>query len=141
MSSPKDNKVRRLARRQLRVEIKQHPLDILELDEVTVAIAKAKFAGIDLDDIYGDEDRSSPEILVRVQSRKIRELFETVHDLKAAFSTENKKAQALKDMKIDGIDLEFVKTYCTRKQLDFSDVTEALIKIAFENEISEDASV
>ena len=123
-----------LGRGQPTVEIKEHPPELLELDEETVAIAKAKFSGVDLDGIYGDEDRSSPELIVRVQSKKIRDLFETVDDLKNSFSTEEKIAQALKDMMIDGIDLEFVKTYCRKKQLEFADDAEALIKIAFQND-------
>ena len=70
-----------LGRGQPTVEIKEHPPELLELDEETVAIAKAKFSGVDLDGIYGDEDRSSPELIVRVQSKKIRDLFETVDDI------------------------------------------------------------
>lgn len=142
MTHKKDSdKMKQLNRGQPTVEIKEHPPELLELSDETVAIARAKFSGIDLDGIYGDEDRSSPELIVRVQSKKIRELFETINDLKSAFSSKQKKAQALKDMLIDGIDLEFVKAYCQKKQLEFSDDAEALIRIAFENEKSGDANV
>lgn len=128
-------------RGQPTVEIKEHPPELLELSDETVAIAKAKFAGIDFDGIFGDNDRTSPELFVRVQSKKIQELFETINDLRTAFSSEHKKAQALRDMLIDGIDLEFVKNYCRKKQFDFSDDVEALIKIAFDNDESGDANV
>lgn len=133
--------LKHLKREQPTVEIKEHPPELLELDDDTVAIARAKFSGIDLDGIYGEEDRTSPELIVRVQSKKIRDLFETINDLKTAFSSEQKKTQALKDMLIDGIDLEFVKNYCQKKQLEFADDAEALIRIAFENDKSGDANV
>jgi methylase of polypeptide subunit release factors len=133
--------LKQIKRGQPTVEFKEHPPELLELDDDTVAIARAKFAGIDLDGIYGDEDRTSPELIVRVQSKKIRDLFETINDLKTAFSSEQKKAQAFKDMLIDGIDLEFVKSYCQKKQLEFSDDAEALIKVAFDNDRSGDANV
>lgn len=124
-----------------KVEIKQHPPEIMELDELTVAVAKAKFAGMDFDNIYGDEDRTSPDLRVKVQAQKIRDLFETIDELRTAFSTEENKAQALKDILIDGIDIEFAKNYCQKKQLAFSDDAEALIKVAFENEKSGETNV
>lgn len=115
-----------------KVEVKPHPPEVMELDELTIAIAKAKFAGMDFDDIYGDSDRISSELRVKIQAQKIRDLFETMDQIRFAFSSEQKKNEALKDLLIDGIDLEFVKTYCKKKQLEFSDDAEALIKIAFE---------
>jgi len=138
----KDKKsMKRFNKIQPSIEIKAHPQEILELDEETVAIAKAKFAGIEFDGIYGDEDRTSPELMVRVQSKKIRELFETIENLKAAFSSEQKKSLALRDLLVDGIDLEFVKSYCQKKQLQFSDDAEALIRIGFENDKSGETNV
>ena len=123
------------------VEIKQHPQEILELDDETVAIGRAKLAGVDLGDIYGDEDRTSPELMIRTQAMKIRELFRSPSELKAAFSSERKIEEARKDMMIDGIDLEFVKSYCRKKQLEFSDDAEALVKVGFEYDRSGDANV
>lgn len=114
------------------IEIVEHPPELLELDEETVAIAKAKFAGVDFDGIFGDEDRSSPELIVRTHARKIRELFQTVEELRDAFSSDQKRDLAMKDLLIDGIDLQFVKTYCQMKQWDFSDDAGALALIAFE---------
>ena len=127
--------------RQTSVEIKEHPPELMDLDEATVAVARAKLAGLDFENIYGDEDRSSPELMVRTQARKIRELFQTPSELKFAFSSEQKEAQTKKDMMIDGIDLNFVKSYCLKKQLDFTDDAEALIKVGFENDKSGDANV
>jgi hypothetical protein len=118
------------------IEIVEHPPELLELDEETVAIARAKFAGVDFDGIYGDEDRSSPELIVRTQARKIRELFQTAEELRDAFSSEHKRTQAIKDILIDGIDLQFVKTFCQMNQWDFSDDAGALALIAFECESS-----
>jgi len=140
MSLDKDN-LRNLNVRRTTVEIKEHPPEIMELDEETVAIAKAKLAGLDFENIYGDEDRSSPELIVRAQAKKIRELFQTADELRFAFSSEQKIAQAQKDMMIDGIDLEFVKSYCQKKQLDFSSDDEALIRIGFENDRLGEANV
>ena len=122
------------------VEIKEHPPEILELDEETVAIAKAKFAGIDLDGIYGDEDRSSSDLMVKIQAKKIRELFETSANLRAAFSSEQRIEQAMKDIMIDGIDLTFIKAYCGKRQWDFATDAEALIWVAFENERSRETN-
>ena len=140
MSLDKDN-LRNLNVRRTTVEIKEHPPEIMELDEETVAIAKAKLAGLDFENIYGDEDRSSPELIVRAQAKKIRELFQTADELRFAFSSEQKIAQAQKDMMIDGIDLEFVKSYCQKKQLDFSSVDEDLIRIGFDNDRLGEANV
>ncbi len=123
------------------VEIKQHPQAILDLDEETIAIARAKLAGIDFDEIYGDEDRSSPELMIRTQATKIRELFRSPSELMAAFSSESKIKEARKDMKIDGIDLEFVRRYCRKKQLEFGDDAEALIKVGFDNFDAGEANV
>lgn len=140
MSHDKDN-LRKLNLRRPSVEIKEHPPEIMELDEETVAIAKAKLAGLDFENIYGDEDRTSPELMIRTQAKKIRELFQTADELILSFSSEQKIAQASKDMMIDGIDLEFVKNYCQKKQLDFTNDAEALIRVAFENESSGEANV
>lgn len=123
------------------VEIKQHPKEILELDEETIAIARAKLAGIDFDEIYGDEDRTSPELLIRAQANKIRELFRTTEELKKAFSSAEQIEEAQKDMTIDGIDLEFVKSYCKKKQIRFTDDSHALLAVGFGQEELGEANV
>ena len=142
MSQRKDkNNLRSITAEMPTIEIKSHPPEIMELDEETVAIAKAKLAGIDFENIYGDEDRFSPELMIRSQSKKIRELFRSPSELKFAFSSDQKLAQAKKDMMIDGIDLDFVKQYCKKRQLDFVDDTLALVFIGFEINESGDTNV
>lgn len=133
MSHDKDN-LKALNTRRPTVEIKELPPALMELDEETVAIARAKLAGLDFDEIYGDEDRSSSELMIRTQAKKIRDLFQTTAELKVAFSSDQKIAQAKKDMLIDGINLEFVKNYCRKKQLGFACDATALILIGFERE-------
>ena len=123
------------------VSIKPHPKEILDLDEETVSIARAKLAGIDLSLVYGDEDRSSPELMIRTQSQKIRELFRTPEELKRAFSSTKKIEEAHKDMMIDGIDLDFVKSYCSKRQLDFVGDEDALLLVGFESSASGDMNV
>lgn len=113
------------------IEIKPHPLEILELDEETVAIARAKLAGVDFTEIYGDEDRSSPELMIRIQTQRIRDLFQTKDELALAFSSAQKTEQTYKDMQIDGIDLAFIRLYCERRQLKFKNDVEALMQIGF----------
>lgn len=113
------------------VTIKPHPKEILDLDEVTVSIAKAKLAGVDFDEIYSKEDRSSSEFSIRLQAKKIRELFRTPGELKKAFSSARKREDAYKDMMIDGIDLEFVKIHCKKKHLEFVHDFEALLIVGF----------
>ena len=136
IENTKDNVVS-LAKETPTIEIKPHPQEILDLDEETVAIARAKFAGIDFTEIYGDEDRSSSELMIRVQAQKIRELFRTLDELRLAFSTPKKLEEARKDMMIDGIDLEFVRSYCIRRQIKFSDDAQALIAVGFLKESGE----
>ena len=119
------------------IEIKPHPQEILDLDEETVAIARAKLAGIDFTDIYGDEDRSSPELMIRAQAQKIRDLFRTPVELRAAFSTPKKIEEAQKDMMIDGIDLEFIRSYCLRRQIKFADDAQALLAVGFRQDSGE----
>jgi hypothetical protein len=140
VSHDKDN-LRNLNNRSQSIEIKEHPPELMELDEETVAIAKAKLAGFDFENIYGDEDRSSSELMIRNQRQKIRELFQTADELRIAFSSEQKTTQTKKDMVIDGIDLEFVKRYCLKKQLNFASDAEALIRVGFENDIPGEANV
>lgn len=140
MSQHKD-KLRAIKRRGTTFEIKEHPPELLELDEETLAVARAKLAGLDFERIYGDEDRSSPELMIRTQAKKVRELFQSAVEVKLAFSSEQKVAQAKRDMMIDGIDLEFVKSYCRKKQLSFTDDSEALILIGFNQDRSGDANV
>lgn len=123
------------------IEIKQHPKEILDLDEETVAIARAKLAGIDFDEIYGDEDRTSPELMIRTQASKIRDLFRTPEELIRAFSSPQKIEEAQKDLIIDGIDLIFVKSYCTRRQIRFDSDAQALLAVGFPQEYSRDANV
>lgn len=123
------------------IEIKPHPKEILDLDEETVAIARAKLAGIDFDEIYGDEDRTSPELMIRTQAEKIRELFRTPEELKAAFSSPRRTEEAQKDMIIDGINLEFVKSYCTKRQMQFNDDVDALLTVGFGRQQSGDTNV
>lgn len=123
------------------IEIKQHPKEILDLDEETIAIARAKLAGLNFDDIYGDEDRTSPELMIRTQANKIRELFRTPEELKRAFSSPQKIEEAQKDMMIDGIDLEFVKSYCAKRQTRFHDDAQALLAVGFDQDKSGDANV
>lgn len=113
------------------VSIKPHPPEILELDEETVSIARAKLAGFDFTEIYGDEDRSSPELMIRTQAQRIRELFRTPAELKTAFSSPKKIEEAHKDMMIDGIDLDFVKSYCFKRQMDFANDKDALLLVGF----------
>lgn len=123
------------------IEIKPHPKEILDLDEETVAIARAKLAGVDFEEIYGDEDRTSPELMIRTQATKIRELFGTPEELRAAFSSPRRVEEAHKDMMIDGIDLEFVKSYCTKRQIQFVDDAHALLAVGFGRAKSGDANV
>jgi len=111
--------------------IKPHPKEILDLDEETVSIARLKLAGVDFDEIYGDEDRSSPELMIRTQANRIRDLFRTPKELKESFSTPQKIKESQKDMMIDGIDLDFIKDYCNKKQMDFESDDEALLLVAF----------
>ena len=113
------------------VTIKPHPKEILDLDEETVSIARAKLAGVDFDEIYSKEDRSSSQFLIRIQAKKIRDLFRTPGELKNAFSSAKKKEDAYKDMMIDGIDLDFVKNYCEKKHLGFVSDVEALLIVGF----------
>lgn len=132
MSIEKDkSNLRRLKTKVPRVEIIPHPEEILELDEQTVAIGRAKLAGLDFDEIYGDEDRTSSELLVRIQAQKIRDLFENPEGLRLAFSSEEKAREAHKDMMIDGIDLGFVKRYCEKKQIVFINDEQVLSFIGF----------
>ncbi|WP_374000290.1 hypothetical protein [Bdellovibrio bacteriovorus] len=130
MEKDKSN-IRRINNKAPKVEIVPHPEEILELDEETVAIARAKLAGLDFDEIYGDEDRTSPELIVKIQAQKIRDLFQTPEGLKLAFSSEEKIRGAYKDMIIDGIDLEFVKNYCNKKHLPTNNELDTLMNIAF----------
>lgn len=123
------------------MEIKPHPKEILDLDEETVAIARAKLAGVDFDEIYGDEDRTSPELMIRTQAVKIRELFRTPEELKRAFSSPQKIDESHKDMSIDGIDLDFVKSYCAKKQIEFSNDAHALLIVGFVQQNSGETSV
>lgn len=123
------------------IEIKPHPKEILDLDEETIAIARAKLAGIDFDQIYGDEDRSSPELMIRTQANKIRELFRTPEELKKAFSSPQKIEDAHKDMHIDGIDLDFVRSYCAKMQIPFTDDWQALLAIGFDRANSGEINV
>ncbi|MBK7960663.1 MAG: hypothetical protein IPK04_05280 [Bdellovibrionales bacterium] len=110
MSFVKDkNNIVRMASTVPTIEVQPHPEEILDLDEETIAIGRAKLAGIEFDELYGQEDRVSPELMIRQQAQKIRELFETADELKAAFSSPRRVEQASKDMTIDGIDLEFVR--------------------------------
>jgi hypothetical protein len=123
------------------IEIQPHPKEILDLDEEAVAIARMKLAGLELDDFYGDEDRSSPGLMVRLQRQKIRDLFGSSEELKAAFSTPENTKQAYKDIQIDGIDLSFVKFYCAKKQIKFNSDAEALIAVGFDQGLSGDLNV
>lgn len=123
------------------IEIMPHPKEILDLDEETIAIARAKLAGIDFDEIYGDEDRTSPELMIRTQAQKIRELFQTPEELRKAFSSPKRIEEAQKDMMIDGIDLEFVRSYCQKTQIKIENDMQALMSIAFANVRSGEASV
>lgn len=123
------------------VTIKPHPQEILDLDEETVSIARAKLAGFDFTEIYGDEDRSSPELMIRTQAQRIRELFRTPAELKTAFSSPKKIEEVHKDMMIDGIDLDFVKSYCFKRQMDFANDEEALLLVAFNSTNEADANV
>lgn len=123
------------------IEIKPHPEEVLELDEETIAIARAKLAGKDFTEIYGDEDRSSPELMIQTQAQKIRDLFQTPQELKKSFSSPKKIDQAQKDMMIDGIDLEFVRSYCQKRQIRFENDMQALMTIGFANEKAGEANV
>lgn len=132
MSIEKDkSNIRKINNKTPKVEIVPHPEEILELDEETVAIARAKLAGLDFDEIYGDEDRTSPELMVKIQAQKIRDLFQTPEGLKLAFSSEEKIREAHKDMIIDGINLEFVKDLCLKRQYLFGSESDALMHISF----------
>lgn len=142
MSFVKDkDKLTRMTSTVPTIEVQPHPEEILELDEETIAIGRAKLAGIEFDEIYGQEDRISPELMIRQQAQKIRDLFQTPEDLMEAFSSPKRIEQATKDMAIDGIDLEFVREYCVRSQIVFSDDATALAAVGFGREKQGDASV
>lgn len=123
------------------VRIKPHPKEILDLDEVTVSVARAKLAGVDFAESHGDEDRSSSELLVRIQAKRIRELFRTPGELKKAFSSAKKIESTYKDMMIDGIDLEFVKNYCDKMHIVFNSDVEALLIVGFKDVVSGELNV
>ena len=142
MSIEKDkNNLIRMTSTIPKIEVQPHPDEILELDEETIAIGRAKLAGIEFDEIYGQEDRVSPELMIRQQAQKIRELFQTSNELKTAFSSPKQIEQAYKDMTIDGIDLEFVKEYCNRSQIVFSDDLTALLFVGFDQQQIGEANV
>ena len=109
-------------------------IKILELDEETVSTGRAKLAGFDFDDIYGDEDRATPELMITAQAERIRELFTTIEELNLAFSTNEKIKEAKKDMTIDKIDIDYIKHYCFKRQIDFKNDLDALLAIAFDLE-------
>ncbi len=132
MSIEKDkNKVVHIQTSVPTVEIKPHPDEILELDEETIAIGKAKLAGVEFEDIYGEEDQVSATLLINQQKQKIRDLFQSPEELRIAFSSPKRREQAAKDMVIDGIDLSFIKEYCEKEQIDHSDDVTALIEVGF----------
>lgn len=134
MSIEKDkSNIRRINNKTPKVEIVPHPEEILDLDEETVAIARAKLAGLDFDEIYGDEDRTSPELMVKIQAQKIRDLFQTPEALRLAFSSEEKIREAHKEMIIDGVDLDFVRKYCEKKNLSVSNEVNMLVEVGFKN--------
>ncbi|OFZ28342.1 MAG: hypothetical protein A2622_04365 [Bdellovibrionales bacterium RIFCSPHIGHO2_01_FULL_40_29] len=142
MSFVKDkNNIVRMASTVPTIKVQPHPEEILDLDEDTIAIGRAKLAGIEFDELYGQEDRVSPELMIRQQAQKIRELFQTPDDLKAAFSSSKKIEQATKDMAIDGIDLEFVREYCVRSQISFRDDVTTLLAVGFGQQSSGEANV
>lgn len=142
MSFVKDkDKLTRMTSTVPTIEVQPHPEEILELDEETIAIGRAKLAGIEFDEIYGQEDRVSPELMIRQQAQKIRDLFQTSEGLMEAFSSPKRIEQATKDMAIDGIDLEFVREYCLRSQIIFSDDVTALAAVGFGREKQGDANV
>lgn len=133
MSFVKDkDKLTRMTSTVPTIEVQPHPDEILELDEETIAIGRAKLAGIEFDEIYGQEDRVSPELMIRQQAEKIRDLFQTPEGLKEAFSSSMRIEQAIKDMAIDGIDLEFIREYCIRSQIAFSNDATALAAVGFQ---------
>jgi hypothetical protein len=123
------------------VEIMPHPDEVLELDEETIAIGKAKLAGVEFEDLYGEEDQVSSSLLISQQKKKIRDLFQTPEDLRFAFSSDQRKEQARKDMIIDGIDLDFIKDYCRKEQLSHADDATALLLIGFGESGMRDADV
>lgn len=123
------------------VEIKPHPDEILELDELTVAVGKAKLAGIDFTEIYGDEDRVSSKLMIRQQAQKIRELFGSPSKLELAFSSPGKVEETKRDLLIDGIDLEYVKSYCKKRQIGFKDDAQALCIVGFDGVFLGDTDV
>jgi len=112
-------------------EVVPMPQDILELDEETVAIGKAKLAGVEFEDIFGQEDQTSPEFLVRQQRQIIKGLFHSVEEVKIAFSSSARVKQTMKDIAIDGVDLDFIKNYCSKMQIKFSDDATALVAFGF----------
>ena len=82
MSFVKDkNNIVRMASTVPTIKVQPHPEEILDLDEDTIAIGRAKLAGIEFDELYGQEDRVSPELMIRQQAQKIRELFQNLRRL------------------------------------------------------------
>jgi len=140
MSIEKD-KVKLIRNELPSVEVLPMPQDILDLDEETIAIGKAKLAGIEFADIFGQEDQTSPEFLVRLQRQKVRELFQSVEEIKIAFSSAQRIKQVMKDFEIDGINLDFIKSYCSKMQIKFSDDATALIAFGFRSQDSGGAHV
>lgn len=142
MSFVKDkDKLIRMTSKVPTIEVQPHPEEILELDEETIAIGRAKLAGIEFDEIFGQEDRVSSELMIRQQAQKIRDLFQTPEELKEAFSSPMRIDQATKDMVIDGIDLDFVREYCVRSQIVFANDAAALIAVGFGREKQVEANV
>ena len=135
------NNIVRIASTVPTIEVQPHPEEVLDLDEETIAIGRAKLAGVEFDELYGKEDRVSPELMIRQQAQKIRELFQTADELKAAFSSPRRVEQASKDMTIDGIDLEFVREYCVRSEIAFRDDVTALLAVGFGHQHLGEANV
>ncbi len=111
--------------------IDKDTLELLELSEITVAIAKAKFSGVDFDAIFSVEDQKTSKLQIAIQAKKIMELFKTPLGVRFWFSTPNRTKQVYKDMFIDGIDMPFVRAYCAKKDLESHDDERALLAIAF----------
>ena len=91
---------------------------LLDLDEATVGVARLKLQGIDFDALYGDEDSKTPLLRALTESAKIGQLFGNSEEFEYALSSPELLKEAEKDMLIDGIDFDFIKSYCKKANIE-----------------------
>lgn len=96
------------------IEIQSHPEDVIDVDLELLATMNSRLRGEDLSEVYSSDDRVSKELLIKLETDKLRRIFASPEELSDAFMS-LKNIKAVRDeFRYEEVNRAFLSIYAFR---------------------------